>query len=63
MPRGAVLRNSLPVTCVVAFTGPHTKIALNQGKYKFKISEMSTNLNFVMFYNLVIMLSLDLLMS
>ena len=47
----------------MAFTGPQTKIALNQGKYKFKISHLNANLNFVMFWNVAAMLGMDLLMS
>jgi phospholipid-translocating ATPase len=38
MHRGAILQNSNYVDAAVVYTGVNTKLVLNQGKYKFKIS-------------------------
>ena len=45
VPRGSVLRNSLNVYALVAYTGVDTKLVLNQGSYSLKISSVFTKLN------------------
>ena len=45
VPRGSVLRNSLNVYAMVAYTGVDTKLILNQGEYSLKISSVFTKLN------------------
>lgn len=54
--RGAVLRNSGPIYALVTQTGTQTKIIMNQGRYKFKVSKIERFLNYFLLFNLVLML-------
>ena len=40
------------------YCGKETKVFLNQGKYKFKQSEITKKLNIVLFINVIIILTL-----
>jgi hypothetical protein len=46
--------NSREVFVMVLYTGKDTKLFLNQGEYKFKISKLSYMLNIFLVINLVI---------
>lgn len=63
VPRGSVLRNSLNVYAMVAYTGVDTKLILNQGKYSLKISSVFTKLNKYLAINFFIMISFTTGMS
>ena len=52
------MKNSEYVDAIVIYTGIHTKLVLNQGKYKFKISQLDRAINVVTLFNLVVMLSM-----
>ena len=54
--RGAVLRNSGSVYALVTQTGTQTKIIMNQGSYKLKVSKIERWLNYILLFNLVVML-------
>ena len=54
--RGAILKNSEYIDAVVIYTGVQTKLVLNQGKYKFKISQLDRAINMTTLFNLVLML-------
>lgn len=47
---------------LVIYTGKDSKIMLNQGKYKYKKSEVEKRLNLLVLCNIVLLLSLDGLM-
>lgn len=63
VPRGSILKHSDDVYALVLFTGPETKLVLNQGKYKFKNSHITNQLNLAMFINCVTMVFFAILMS
>lgn len=63
IPRGSMLKNSDDVYAMVVYTGPDTKLVLNQGKYKFKNSNLAKTINGFMIINLITMLVLDIFMS
>ena len=63
IPRGAVIRNTEEVFVVVLYTGVDTKLVLNEGKYKFKISKYYSVLNRYMIINLATLIILDLFMT
>ena len=48
---------------MVVYTGVDTKLVLNQGKYKFKISNLASKLNWYLFLNIVMMVILMFAMS
>ena len=50
------MKNSGHIDAVVIYTGINTKLVLNQGKYKFKISQLDKAINVVTLFNLVLML-------
>jgi hypothetical protein len=46
LPRGAILRNSgIGILALAIYTGPDTKLILNQGKLKYKKSNVEKTLN------------------
>lgn len=63
VPRGSVLRNSLNVYAMVAYTGVDTKLILNQGEYSLKISSVFTKLNKYLAINFLIMITFTTAMS
>ena len=63
LPRGSQLKNSKDITAMVVYTGTDTKIAMNQGKYSMKISDMAMKLNYYMLVNLAIVGVSTLLLS
>jgi len=58
-----MLKNSENVYAMVLYTGPDTKLVLNQGKYKFKNSQLAKTINKFMGINLFVMIMLVILMS
>lgn len=63
MPRSSIVCNSYSVYAVVVYTGMETKLALNEGKYKKKISNLSYQLNCFLGINIIIMAIMAILMS
>ena len=63
IPRGASLKNSLNSYVMVVYTGTDTKLALNEGKYRSKISNISYQTNILFAYNVIIMLVMAFIMS
>jgi len=63
IPRGSILKNSGEVYAMILYTGPDTKLVLNQGKYKFKNSHLAKKVNKFMMINMLFMLIFDILMS
>ena len=63
IPRGSTLKNSSDVYVMALYTGTDTKMVLNQGKYKFKISHLNYLINRYMLYNLATMIVLQVLLS
>ena len=63
LPRGSQLKNSKDITAMVVYAGADTKIAMNQGKYSMKISDMAMKLNYYMLVNLAIVGVSTLLLS
>ena len=61
--RGAVLRNSGEVLALVTQTGVQTKVLMNLGSYKAKISRLEKSLNFFMMFNVLLMLTLALTLT
>ena len=61
--RGAVLRNSGEVLALVTQTGVQTKVLMNLGSYKAKISRLEKTLNFFMMFNVLLMLTLALTLT
>jgi phospholipid-transporting ATPase len=55
---GSVVRNSGSLVALVVYCGHESKITLNQGSYKFKQSQIEKKLNFLLFVNIVIILTL-----
>ena len=60
---GAILRNSAKVQAMVVYTSKETKLALNEGKYTSKISEISYKLNIFLGINILFVLTFALTMS
>ena len=58
MHKGATLRNSNQVLGLVVYTGRDTKLALNLSKYRFKMSSLEKNVNWILVGNLITMFSL-----
>ena len=56
--RGSFLENSTSVIGLVVATGEHTKIQMNMGKYKFKMSRFEKYLNWILIGNLILALVL-----
>ena len=56
--RGSFLENSTSVIALVIATGDDTKIQMNMGKYKFKMSRFERIMNWILIGNLVLGLSL-----
>ena len=50
------MKNSEYIDAIVIYTGINTKLVLNQGKYKFKISQLDKAINVATLFNLVVML-------
>jgi len=63
IPKGAVLKNSEEVYACVLYTGVDTKLVMNQGFYKFKISYFNKVVNKFMIVNIACMFIFDVLMS
>lgn len=59
--RGSALDNTEWVLGLVLFTGPQTKLMLNQGKNRFKQSKMEKKINKIMAFDLVWFISFFLL--
>ena len=63
IPRGSVLKYSQDTQAVVVYTGVETKLVLNQGKYKSKVSHIQYQLNTYMVINIVTMFASALIMA
>jgi len=63
LPRGSHLRNSGKVKALVLFTSTDCKLVLNEGAYKFKQSQLDRNINYLMAWNITLMLSLAAFMT
>ena len=63
IPRGAVVKNSKDVYACIVYTGAETKLALNLGKYQFKISELQKNINKYVGVNIIALVIMDLICS
>ena len=63
IPRGSIVMNSDNVYALVVYTSSDTKLALNEGKYRSKISEYARILNVILAINIMIMFVLLILMS
>jgi hypothetical protein len=63
IPRGSVVKNSDEIIVLVVYTGVDTKLALNLGKYQFKISKMQVYINKFILVNIMLWLTLILFMS
>jgi magnesium-transporting ATPase (P-type) len=63
IPRGAIIKNSSDVFAMVVYTGTETKLALNEGKYRAKISSFAKKLNLVLVFNICMMLIMAIFMS
>jgi hypothetical protein len=63
IPRGSVLKNSLRSYAMVVYTGTDTKLALNEGKYRSKISNISYQLNIFFACNVGVMIFMAFTMS
>ena len=56
--RGAQLKNSNYIDAIVLYTGAHTKLVLNQGKYEFKMSQLDRSINIITVFNIGIIASM-----
>ena len=63
IPRGSMVKNSDNVYALVVYTATDTKLALNEGKYRSKISEYARILNIFLSINIFIMFTALVLMS
>jgi magnesium-transporting ATPase (P-type) len=63
IPRGAMIKNSSEVTAMIVYTGTETKLAMNEGKYRSKISSFAKLLNIILAINIAIMFTMAILMS
>jgi phospholipid-translocating ATPase len=63
IPRGCILKNSTKTYAMVIYTGTDTKLALNQGKYISKISNISWQLNIYFAINIAVMLVMAAMMA
>lgn len=63
IPRGAIIKNSSDIFAMVAYTGPDTKLVMNQGQYRAKISSFAKILNVLLAINITIMLTMAIFMS
>ena len=63
IPRGSHVRNSGCLFLLVLYTGPETKLILNQGSYRFKQSHVDKMINIVLFSNLVVMFSFTIILA
>jgi magnesium-transporting ATPase (P-type) len=53
VPRGATIRGkNAKVLCLVVYTGPETKIVLNNGQFRYKNSNTEKNLNLIYLFAL-----------
>lgn len=58
MHRGATLCNSGTVTGLVVHTSTDCKLVMNQGRYRFKQSSLYKGINFLMSFNIVVILTI-----
>lgn len=63
LPRGAHVRNSGKVLALVLFTSTDCKLVQNEGAYTFKQSQLDRNINYLMAWNIFLMLSIAGLMT
>lgn len=63
IPRGSMVKNSDNVYALVVYTATDTKLALNEGKYRSKISEYARILNIFLSINIFIMFTALVFMS
>ena len=63
MPRSSIVTNSNSIYAVVVYTGMETKLALNEGKYLNKLSNLSYQLNIFLGINIIVMTIMAILMS
>jgi magnesium-transporting ATPase (P-type) len=63
IPRGAMIKNSQEVIAMIVYTGPDTKLAMNEGEYRAKISSFASLLNIILAINIAIMFTMAILMS
>lgn len=63
LPMGAILCNSATVQALIVYTANETKLALNEGKYTGKISDIAYKLNIFLGINILFVLTFALSMS
>jgi len=63
IPRGAMVKDSFNLYALIVYTGKDTKLVLNQGQYKFKISSLAYQLNIILMLNLALMFFQMIIMS
>jgi len=63
IPLGSTVMNSKYVYALIMYTGCDTKMAMNQGKYQFKISSLQKDLNWWLIMNISTMFTLMIIMS
>lgn len=63
IPRGSIIKNSNNVYGLVVYTATDTKLALNEGKYRSKISAYARILNIFLSINIFVMFTALILMS
>jgi hypothetical protein len=63
MPRGSMVKNSDNVYSLVVYTSTDTKLALNEGQYRSKISEYAKTVNIFLTINILILFTAVILMS
>jgi len=63
IPRGSTVKNSDNVYALVVYTATDTKLALNEGKYRSKISAYARILNIFLSINIFIMFTALVMMS
>jgi phospholipid-transporting ATPase len=56
VPRGSHVRNSGCLYMLVLYTGLETKLILNQGSYKFKMSHVDKTINYILLCNALVMI-------
>jgi len=63
IPRGSMVKNSNTIYAMVIYTSVETKLALNEGKYRTKISNYARILNIFLAINIFIMFFALIMMS
>jgi len=58
-----MVKDSFNLYALIVYTGKDTKLVLNQGQYKFKISSLAYQLNIILMLNLALMFFQMIIMS